>query len=250
MKLSVAIITLNEKKNITRAIKSASFADEIIVIDSFSSDGTNELAASLGATVIQKEFSGFGEQKNLAANHCHGEWIFFMDADEEISDELKTNIQNVLNDSSEYSGFIVNRRTQYLGQWIYHGGWYPDYLLRLVKKDQAYYTNPQVHENLIFNNKNAKAKILKGHLNHYSFPTIGFQIQKNLKYATLGSKVIQPGSSASKMIFKPFFKFLECYILKKGFLDGYRGFIIAVNAAHSHFMKYSMNLMENEGNYD
>lgn len=241
MKLSVAIITLNEASNIARAIKSASFADEIVVLDSFSTDETKKIATDLGATVYEKEFLGYGTQKNMANDLCKGSWVFSMDADEEITSELKDSILKAM-EQDEIEAFVVNRRTQFCGKWIYHGGWYPDKLIRLFKKDKAKWTEPKVHEQLLAA-KGVKVSFLDGHLNHYSFPSVLSQINTNIKYAPLGAQSLldagkRPGLLT--VLIRPFGKFIECFIWKKGFLDGVRGLIIAINASYSLFLKYSI----------
>lgn len=243
MKLSVTIITFNEEQNIARAIKSVSFADEIIVIDSYSSDKTVEIAKNLGVQVISEEFLGYGQQKNFAADKCQGEWILNIDADEEVSPELKKAILNTINSNNSYDLYAINRLTDFCGKWIYHGGWYPHYLNRLCRKSKAKWTEPNVHEDLLPVANSPIGKI-SANLNHYSFPTIESQVTTNIKYAKLGARdLIQRKKRKPnwpEMILRPLGKFFECYFLKKGFLDGKEGFIIAVNAMHSMFMKYSM----------
>ncbi len=244
MKLSVTIITFNEEHNISRAIKSASFADEIIVIDSHSSDQTAKIAQELGAKVICNSFEGFGQQKNFAAQNAQGPWVFSLDADEEISEELAQSIKSFIEENDQNSMGVINRLTNYAGKWIHHGGWYPDWLPRLYYKDHAQFSEPPVHENLFLKCEGSLKK-LNGDLYHYSFPTIASQVNVNVRYAKLGAKALLKKRNNQKpklfqIIFRPLGKFIECYILKKGFMDGMPGFIIAVNAAHSMFLKYSM----------
>jgi len=250
MKLSVTIITLNEAANIERCIKSVSFADEVIVVDSNSSDGTIEMAESLGAKVYQNAFVGYGQQKNYAASKTNGEWIFNLDADEEVDEKLKKSILKTIENSKAKPCYQVQRLTKYGKRWIYHGGWYPNTIRRLCKRDLARWTEPQVHEDLIPLD-DSDAPVLKGHLLHYSFPTISSQVQTNIKYAQLGAKDLigrKGRPSLLAVLIRPFGKFLECYLVKKGFLDGIEGFIIAINAAHSMFMKYAIAYGESEGN--
>ncbi len=251
MKLSVTIITLNEEKNIERAILSAAFADEVVVIDSGSQDRTVEIAQSLGAKVFHHPFVNHGNQKNYAASQALGEWIFSLDADEEISKELQENILETLSATPAQTIFYINRLTSFCGRWIRHGGWFPDHIIRLYQKENACFTEPTVHEKVTaLDGKQISVQKLDGLLYHYSFPTIASQVNINVKYARMGAAALKqnlsPFSCFSKMILKPPFKFLECYILKKGFLDGVPGFIIAINAAHSIFMKFSMKLLKRD----
>lgn len=247
MKLSVILITLNEEKNIARALRSVSFADEVVVVDSFSQDRTREIAEEMGAKVIQEKFLGYGQQKNLALKYCSGDWVLWIDADEEISPELAQNIKNAIIQSNLFDSYRLNRRTEFVGKWIYHGGWYPDFIIRLFKRKKAKFSEPEVHEEVLPENPQSVGK-LEGHINHYSFPTLQSQVLTNVKYAKLGANQLALKSHGKpgllKLFFKPLGKFLECYILKKGFMDGSRGFIIAINAAHSIFMKYATCYLE------
>lgn len=245
MKLSATIITLNEEKNIDMALRSVSFADEVIVIDSGSTDRTVEIAKSHGATVIENPFAGFGQQKNFGADHANGEWILSIDADEEVTKELKSSILKAINSyqAGMTTVYKIGRKTNYCGKWIMHGGWYPDVLARLYKKDDARFTEPEVHEELVSKSNSAQG-MLSGDLNHYSFPTVESQVRVNIKYARLGALALLKKRNLKKPIllavfFRPLGKFVECYLIKRGFLDGMPGFIIAINAMYSMFMKYS-----------
>lgn len=241
MDLSATIITFNEQKNIARAIRSLDFASEVIVIDSGSSDETCEIARELGALVFHNPFPGYGQQKNFAAQKASHQWILSIDADEEVTPELKESIINAISQDDPAPLMVINRRTSFCNKWIYHGGWYPDRLVRLYKKDQAKWTEPEVHEELkAIDSNTAHPPILKGHLNHYSFPTCQSQIETNIKYAKLGSETLLTKGRPCllKAVLKPIGKFIECYFLKMGILDGKAGLIIALNASYSIFMKY------------
>lgn len=246
MKLSVVIITFNEQNNIKRAIQSISFADQVIVVDSGSTDETCKTARNLGAEVVHHTFDGHGKQKNHGASLTRGEWVLSIDADEEVDKTLALSIKNVLDQSCPL--YRINRRTNYAGTWIYRGGWYPDPLLRLYRKGTAHWSEPPLHEKLIPSKEfSKKIPLLDGHLNHYSFPSVTSQITTNLSYASTQARELQKKGTKHllwKMIFRPFFKFVECYFIKKGFLDGICGFVIAINAAHSAFMKYSFAKMD------
>ncbi len=245
MNLSATIITLNEEKNIDLVLRSLDFVDEIIVVDSGSTDKTIEIAERHGAKVFNNPFAGFGQQKNFAADHSSHDWVLSIDADEEVTDELKQSIIKTIKNYKEGDSTVyeLNRKTNYCGKWILHGGWYPDRLNRLYKKSDARFTEPEVHEELISKSSLPTGR-LSGDLNHYSFPTVESQVRVNIKYARLGAKALLKKKNFSRpsllaVFFKPIGKFIECYLIKLGFLDGLSGLIIAINAMYSMFMKYS-----------
>jgi len=246
IKISVTIITLNEEKNIRNAIQSASFADEIIVVDSNSSDNTKRIASSLGAKVYNEEFKGHGRQKNIAAMYCSNDLILNIDADEVISEELKKEIIELTDNNSIDSLYSIPRKNYFCGKWIRYGGWYPDLNARLYLKNHAKWTEPYVHEVLQSNN-GKKPISLKSDILHNSFITFESQVITNLKYAKLGAKnlINKKGSKTSflLLLFKPISKFFECYLLKRGFLDGKSGLLIAINASYSIFLKYAFIYM-------
>lgn len=243
--ISVTIITLNEEKNIARAIKSAlPYASEVIVVDSGSSDKTVEIACALGAKVHHQNWLGYGAQKNIAQGLATQDWVFSLDADEEIPVALWNEISKALpktdsNAQGGPSGFRIPRKSFYLGKWILHGGWYPNPLIRLAKRSQAKWTLPEVHEEL---EVSGTVLDLSEPLLHYPFEDLREQIRTNVKYSWLGSQdLIQMGKnpSVAKMLLKPFGKFCETYFWKLGFLDGLAGLMISINAAHSVFLKYA-----------
>jgi len=241
--ISVTIIALNEEESISRAIQSVTWAEEVIVIDSGSNDKTVEIAQSHGAKVIYNPWQGYGQQKNFAQKSASHDWILNIDADEVVTKELATEIQNALiqvgNETSKTQGFYFPRKTFYLGRWIQHGGWYPNYLVRLSNRKFSSWTEPSVHEEL---KVSGEVLGLTHPLHHYAFSSIQDQILTNLRFSRLGSQDLErTGQQASvgRLILKPVGKFIETYFVKRGFLDGLPGFIISVNAAHSMFLKYA-----------
>ncbi len=245
--LSVTIITLNEEHNIAQAIQSVQWADEVIVVDSGSSDRTAEIAQKMGARVFHQPWLGYGQQKNFAHKQAMHDWVLNIDADERVTPELEREIRHsvrqVDSEKLDICGFDVPRKTFYMGKWIRHGGWYPNRLVRLVKRGAAAWSEPQVHEQLLVK---GRTDSLKEPLYHEAFHSIEDQVLTNLKFAKLGSAELRAnleakGRTASifLMIFKPLGKFAETYFLKRGFLDGLAGFIISVNAAYSMFLKYA-----------
>ncbi len=241
--VTVTIITLNEEEKIANAIKSVSWSKEVLVVDSGSTDKTREIATRLGAKVLVHAWQGYGQQKNFAQDHASYDWVLNIDADEAVSPELSTEIFRVFQDGPDgqprSSGFLVPRKTYYLGRWIQYGGWYPNYLVRLVDRKQARWTEPFVHEELQVRGEVQK---FSAPLLHDAFSSIEDQIMTNLKFSRLGSEDLKrkgKKASLSRLILKPIGKFFETFFLKRGFLDGLPGFIISVNAAHSMFLKYA-----------
>ncbi len=241
--LTVLIITLNEEHNIARALKSVDWAAECIVIDSDSKDKTQEIARSMGARVINRDWPGYGQQKNFGLQEAKYDWVLSLDADEEVSPELRATLEEFLRahgkvKGQQFWGADFPRKTFYLGRWIMHGGWYPNILTRLSHRKHSRWTTPQVHESLQVDGGTA---LLSGDLLHYTFRNVGDQVITNVKYAKFGAlaaKARGERGSLFKIILKPVGKFLETYLWKRGFLDGFPGFVISVNAAHSIFMKY------------
>lgn len=242
-KISATIITLNEEDNLPSAIKSLHWVDEIIVVDSGSTDKTAEKAREMGARVLQNPWPGYGKQKNFAQDHASFDWVLNLDADERVTEELREEIENELilaeNGTSSARGFYVPRKTFYLGKWIKKGGWYPNYVLRLAHKPSSRWTEPHVHERL---DVQGETKHLKNPLHHFTFSSIQDQVLTNLRYSHSGYRdLLKKGNGPSffKLIWKPIGKFIETYLIKRGCLDGLPGFIISVNAAHSIFLKYA-----------
>lgn len=246
MGLSVTIITLNEEKNIRRAIESALFADEIILVDSGSSDQTVNIAKEISPKVhvFINQWPGWGAQKNYAAQHCSQEWIFSLDADEVISDQLRKSIETVIHSShpnSQPNLYKSARLTNYCRHWVRYGGWYPDYQERLFRKGKALWSTPNVHERLNPIDKNEKVGMLDGDILHYSFPTFRDQLITNTNFSQRAADdylLHHPnGPGWASILFKPLWKFFEGLLIKKGFLDGTIGLFIAINSAHAMFAK-------------
>lgn len=248
MKISVTIITFNEELSVRRTLESLSFADEIVVVDSLSTDKTVKICQEYGANVFTRTFNGHGEQKNFAAEKCTGEWILNIDADEVVSPELAGEIQRAIKNPGGHDLFALNRLNFYCGQGIKHGGWFPDFVPRLCRNGFAKWTEPHVHERLELVNKEGKVGRLKKILYHYSFKSIDDQVERNLKYAKMGANdlLVRLGKRPGfvQLVLRPWWKFMECYFIKMGFLDGFYGLVIAVNAAHSMFLKYAFARQE------
>lgn len=236
--VSLVIVTKNEEQNIERCIASVPFADEIIVMDSGSTDKTVALAESLGARVIHQEWLGFEKQKQKATEAAKNNWVLSLDADEALSFELQQEIQKLMAQDLKHNAYEMPRLSWHLGRWIRHGGWYPDRQRRLFDKSQAHWGGGGLHESI----QSQSVGQLQHNLYHYVFKDLFHQVETNNRYSTLGAeKLIERGKSSSwlHLIFRPTGKFIECYFLKMGFLDGRAGFIIAVGAAYSLFLRYA-----------
>lgn len=238
-KLSATIITYNEERNIGRCIDSLQgIADEIIVIDSFSSDETVNICRQKGATVIQLAWKGYAETKNIANHYATHEYVLSIDADEALSDALRNSI---LRTKDKLSGvYSFNRLTNYCGQWIHYCGWYPDKKIRIFPKEKVKWAGEFIHEEIIVLEK-IKEQFLTGDLYHYSYYTIQEHYQKVEKYALLSAQQLQKDKKTF-FWYKPFAsalsKFLTTYFFKLGFLDGPRGFMIARISAYGSYLKY------------
>lgn len=236
--LSAVVICKNEEKNISQCLSSLSFCDEIILVDSGSTDATCQIAEKLGAKIFHREWTGYSDQKNFGNDQARGKWILSLDADEEVSESLKNEIIIAIQ-NSPFHAYKIPRKTFHTGQWIQFGGWYPNHLIRLFQKSSGFWEGDEVHEVFC---PQGPVGILESPLIHHSFNCFQEQAEKNNKYSTLGAQRLQRKGvrfSLLLLVTKPPLKFLETFILKRGFLDGMRGFIIAVMAGHSVFLKWA-----------
>ena len=238
-KLSVAIITKNEEKNIERCIDSVSFADEIVIVDHFSLDNTAELAESLGAVIYSRDWNGYGPAKQEAVNLASGKWILSLDADEAVSLELAEQIKRVIAEDNDITGYYIRRKTKFLGKWIHHCGWYPDYILRLFRKESGNFSDDIIHEKVVLK---GNASRLNGEILHYCYQTLEQYLKKSNGYTTEGAKqAFKKGKRAGlfDLTIRPIISFISHYIFKAGFLDGIEGLIISALSAQAVFHKYA-----------
>ncbi len=238
--LSVVIITFNEEKNIGRCIDSVQkVADEIVVVDSFSTDNTVSIAKSKGAVIYQEEFHGYIEQKDRALSYCKNDFVLSLDADECIDLILEGEIIKVKNKFMA-EGYSMNRSTWYCGRFIRHGSWYPDVKTRLFNRSIAHWGGINPHDKLVFD-RPVKLSHLKGDILHYSYNSLEEHIRQNNKFSTISAEAyFKQGKRSTwfRMIIHPFWAFIHSYFIRLGFLDGFLGFVIAKNVAHLTFMKY------------
>jgi glycosyltransferase involved in cell wall biosynthesis len=232
------MITRNEEKNLTRALDSvAGIADEIVVVDCGSTDRTQEVARERGAKVFYRAWTNFGDQRNFAVAQSSHEWIYTLDADEALSEELRISLLNWKQQDPEFQVYEGPRLTNYVGGWIRHSGWYPNLQRRLYRKDAAHYEGI-IHETLVFDGKLGR---LKGDLLHYTIENLADHEAKVESYSTLAAqKMFDAGKRSwrSAAWFATPWTFLQSFVFRAGFLDGRRGALIALMAARSVRLKF------------
>ena len=245
MKISAAIITFNEADNIRAACESVAWADEILVVDSESTDATREIAGECGARVITRPWPGFSAQKQFATDSVAHDWVLSLDADERVSDQLRASIAALREtDPAQLpAGYRIARRTFYMGRWIRGGGWYPDYQLRLFDRTRARWRERLIHESVAIND-GARVEILTGDLLHITTGDAAHHHRMiGERYAPLGARqMLNDGKRTSplRIALAGPAAFLRSFVLKGGFRDGLAGFTIARFAAHHDFLKHSL----------
>lgn len=241
IKLSAIIITFNEAHNISRCIAALlPIADEIVVVDAFSTDDTQKICLEKGIRLVQHPFENYGKQKGFACQQAKYPYVLSVDADEVVSDTLTKSILAVKKNWI-YDGYTFNRLTFYCGKPIRYGDWYPDRKLRLFDKRMGKWNKAVLHDKVVMK-KEAKVGHLKGDLLHYSFNSIQMHLQKVVTYTAKESKAAYEAGKDVKpwnLLINPIWKFFSYYLLKRGFRDGWTGFIIAVISSYSTFIKYA-----------
>lgn len=236
--VSIAIITRNEERDLPRALDSVKNFAEIIIVDSFSTDKTLEIAASYNAKIFQHAWPGFAQQKQRAIDYATLPWVLILDADECVTDSSSSEIATAINNPA-YQGYYLPRKNFFLGKWIRHGGFSSDFTLRLFKKAVAQMEMREVHEKPVV--KGATGT-LKHYLEHYSHYDLDDYVTKTQYYASLSATQMANSGrkvSALHLVLKPLYAFIKIYLLKQGFRDGVRGFILAFLFSYSTFLKYA-----------
>jgi glycosyltransferase involved in cell wall biosynthesis len=240
-RISVCITCCNEERNIRRCLKSVTWADEVIVVDSFSSDRTPEICREYTSRVFQHEWLGYIGQKNLSKDLATNPWIFFLDADEEVSPQLRDEILELFSSgmAADFAGLEFPRMVHYLGRWITHGDWYPDTKMRLFRKDKGICGGKEPHDRITVA---GRVRRLNAPLYHYTYNNIADQLATINNFTTISARTLaEDGNSFrfSYLMLRPGLRFLRGYLLKRGVLDGLPGFIIASLNAYSVFCKYA-----------
>jgi len=237
-RVSVVVITLNAAGPLADCLASVAFADEIVVVDSGSTDGTRELAQKFGARVVSQDWLGFGRQKQFATDQAANDWVLSLDADERVSPELAASLVHALQ-SPAASVYRMARRNRFLGRWLRHGEGYPDWSARLYDRTLARWSDDTVHEKLLFS---STPGTLQGDLLHESAADLGRYLEKQNRYTTLAAAALhQQGRDAGvvELLLSPLVRFIKFYFLRLGFLDGMPGLVHTSIGCMSSFMKYA-----------
>jgi glycosyltransferase involved in cell wall biosynthesis len=236
--LSIAIITRNEEKNIKDCLESAEWAGEIIVVDAESDDATAKLCADFGVCFYSEPWKGFSAQKNSAIAKATKKWVLSLDADERVTPELKRDIEEIIQSRNTKDGYFIARKNFFLGRWIRYCGWYPDYNLRLFKRGKGSFKNREVHEAVVVE---GSVGYLKHPMEHYTYTSISDYLQRLDRYSTLAARELFKENKTYGMlhiIFRPVYTFLNMFVLRAGFWEGYHGFILSVLYGFYTFSKY------------
>ncbi len=238
--VTLCVITLNEEDRLADCLRSASFADHTVVVDSCSTDRTREIAEEFGAEVVVRQFGGrLVEQKDHAVGLAKTDWVLCLDCDERLTPELVRSVRDALAGPGDTVAFSMNRRTFYLGRFIDHGGWYPDRKVRLFRRDKARWGGVNPHDHVVV--ESGPVGHLEGDIHHYSYRSVSDHLRQIDNFTTTSAQAwVERGRKFSffKLVFNPVGKFFRMYVLKAGFLDGAAGFCVAALGATYVFLKY------------
>lgn len=235
--LSVILITENEAANIRPCLESVAWADECIVVDSGSTDDTVAIARAMGANVFEHDWPGFGPQKNRALGYASGDWVFSIDADERVTPELRAELEQAMREGGA-EGYYCPRLSQFCGSFIYHSGWYPDYVLRLFKRGKGRFSNSLVHESVQLQGRSAK---LRSPLLHYSYLERADVERKVAHYSDAAAKQMHAAGKRTTLLraaLSAGWAFVRTWVIRLGMLDGHAGWGIAMMNARTTWLKY------------
>jgi glycosyltransferase involved in cell wall biosynthesis len=239
MKLTACIITYNEADRIEACLRSVSFCDEVIVVDSHSTDATRQIAGSLGATVVDRDWPGYRSQKQFAIERASHDWVLCLDADERVTSELRQEVEALrMQGFHEHAGWSVPRITDYFGRFLRHGNTYPDRLIRLFDRRRGGWIGEEIHENTRVNGSVGR---LLGHLEHFSYRSLTDHHNRMARYADLMARALYARGKRcglGKVLFNPQWRFFRGYVLRLGFLDGWRGLVFHLVEANYVRRKY------------
>ncbi|MSP38871.1 MAG: glycosyltransferase family 2 protein [Deltaproteobacteria bacterium] len=239
-KVSAIVVCFNEQDRIADCLESLRWCDEIVVVDSFSTDSTPEICRRYTERFFQRPWAGYREQKAYAHSLATGDWVLLVDADERVTPELRRElIDAVARDDAQYAAYAVPRLVYYLGRWWWRGGWYPDYDIRLFRRERATWGGSDPHEKIIVDGKTRR---LRNHLQHFSYRSIDDHVQRINRFTSISSGELRKEGARwrlSDALLRPAVRFFRSYILKRGFLEGFGGFYVALTAAVYVFLKYA-----------
>jgi glycosyltransferase involved in cell wall biosynthesis len=236
-RLSVAVVVLNEEERLRACLESVVWADELVVVDAGSSDKTVAIAREFTDRVLFRAWDGYGAQKNFALGQCREDWVLSLDADERVSDTLREEIQTILRGGVGEVGFYLPRRNMFQGRWVRHGGLYPDWQLRLFRSGRGAFVERAVHESVRVDGPTGR---LRAPLVHESYRSIGDAVARLNRYSDLAASELAPagrGGSLVDLLVRPVWRFVSMYLLRAGFLDGWRGLVLAGLHAHYVFLR-------------
>jgi len=239
MKITATTITLNEERNIARAIESLRCADEILIVDSGSTDRTMELAEKLGARVVEAGWRGYAGQKNWAAEQAANDWILSLDADEALSEALEAEIWNLKKTGPRFDAYTMPRLARYLGRWVLHSGWYPDRKIRLYDRGKARWVGDFVHESVM---SEGRVGHLEANILHFTCESLAENVKTMDRYTTLAAQELAARRVQVplwRVMAAPVWTFVKTYVVERGFLDGFEGLVISYMAAFYTFLKYA-----------
>lgn len=238
-KISVYVIAYNEAEKVAATLASVSWCDEVILVDSHSTDGTTDIAIAMGARVVQVDFQGFGHLRNEALKACTGDWIFSVDADERCTPEVQQEVQQIIQSEEALDVYLVPRRNYFMGRWIRHSGWYPNFRQpQLFRKGALSYDFKPVHEGYLLHTEKTVG-VLKNAIWQFPFKNTAELLHKANRYSTLGAtKLAGKKVSMRKALTHGIWAFIKHYIFKLGILDGWPGFVIALGNFEGTFYRY------------
>ena len=238
--VSAIVVCFNEEDRLEDCLKSVFWCDEIVVVDSFSTDGTSEIARRYATRFEQREWAGYRDQKAYAHSLATQKWVLLIDSDERVTENLhKEMLQAMAADQGEFAAYAIPRLVYYLGRWWHRGGWYPDYDVRLFRRDRATWGGVDPHEKIIVD---GKVRRLQHPLHHYSYRSIDDHINRINRFTTISSAELSKAGGRwrlSDALLRPAVRFFRSYILKRGFMEGFAGFYVALTAAVYVFLKYA-----------
>jgi glycosyltransferase involved in cell wall biosynthesis len=239
-RVSAVVVCYNEEDNIGACLESLRWCDEVVVVDSFSTDRTVEICRQYTNRVFQREWLGYRDQKAFAHSQTTMDWVLVLDSDEQVPAELREEIQRALSaDGGRFNGYAIPRLVFYLGRWWRRGGWYPDYKLRLFRRERGVWKGSDPHDKVVVD---GKVRRLRSPIYHFSYRNMDDHIQRINRFTTISAGELKKTENRwrlSDALGRPAFRFFRSYVLERGFLEGFAGFYVAVTAAVYVFLKYA-----------